>query len=170
MPNILQAKALRLKLNINVIVFKILLSCPEIGLHKSKHMREKTIENKQHYSEAFKRMVIQEYLNTGVSKMSLLKKYNIKMKSGIQRWMRQMDYENIHQKTGYLPDTNTTASLTSKKVKEDSSATEDELKARIRELERLLEDEQLRSEAYNRIIDIAEKEHHIPIRKKPNTR
>lgn len=41
---------------------------------------------------------------------------------------------------------------------------------RIKELERLLEDEQLRSEAYRRMIDIAEKEYHVPIRKKPNTK
>ena len=48
--------------------------------------------------------------------------------------------------------------------------TEQELQARIKELERRLEDEQLRSEGYSRIIDIAEKEYNIPIRKKPNTK
>jgi transposase len=131
-------------------------------------MIDKVKQEKQHYSESFKRMVIQEYLNTGVSKKFLLRKYDIKMKSGIQRWMRQLGYENIRPKTGYLPRINTTVSLASEKVKKGNS--ECKLEARIKELERLLEDEQLRSEAYNRIIDIAEKEHNIPIRKKPNTK
>lgn len=133
-------------------------------------MKGKAGDVKQRYSEAFKRMVIQEYLNTGVSKMSLLKKYDIRMKSGIQRWMRQMGYENIRLKVGYLPDINTATPLTPKKSKEVNSNNEDQLKARIQELERLLEDEQLRSEAYNRIIDIAEKDFNIPIRKKLGTK
>jgi len=47
---------------------------------------------------------------------------------------------------------------------------EHKLEARIKELERLLEDEQLRSEAFSRIIDIAEREYNIPVRKKPNTK
>ncbi|OYZ29813.1 MAG: hypothetical protein B7Y24_14455 [Sphingobacteriales bacterium 16-39-50] len=44
------------------------------------------------------------------------------------------------------------------------------LLARIKQLERQLEDEQLRSEAYNKMIDIAERELNIPIRKKSNTK
>jgi hypothetical protein len=44
------------------------------------------------------------------------------------------------------------------------------LKKRIKELERLLEDERLKSEAYNRMIELTEKELKISIRKKANTR
>lgn len=133
-------------------------------------MTEKKDQNKQHYSEPFKRMVIQEYLNTGVSKMFLLRKYNIRMKSGIQRWMHQLGYENIRPKTGYLTSSITTVSLAAKKTNDKTSDPAHKLEARIKELERLLEDEQLRSEAYSRIIDIAEKEYNIPVRKKPNTK
>ena len=101
--------------------------------------------------------------------MSLLKKYNIRFKSGIQKWMRHYNYEDIHVKARYLP-TATLPSLTAKKTTLlDGDATQ-ALEKRIKELERLLEDEQLRSEAYNRIIDIAEKEFNLPIRKKPNTK
>ena len=50
------------------------------------------------------------------------------------------------------------------------SLSEATLLARIKELERQLEDEQLRSDAFNRMIDIAEKELQIPIRKKSNTK
>ena len=125
-------------------------------------------EEKSGYSESFKRAVIGEYLASGVSKMSLLKKYGIRYKSAIQKWMKQYGYEDIHKKTGSLPST-PIFSVPAKKKKISPSA-ESAQEARIKELERLLEDEQLRSEAYSRMIDIAEKEFHIPIRKKPNTR
>ena len=45
-----------------------------------------------------------------------------------------------------------------------------ELQKRIAELERQLQDEKLRSEAYQRMIEKAEKELHIQIRKKPFSR
>lgn len=65
-----------------------------------------------------------------------------------------------------------TQSLATKKqnISADHHSSSHELEKRIKKLERLLADEQLRSEAYQRIIDIAEKEFHIPIRKKPNTK
>jgi len=50
------------------------------------------------------------------------------------------------------------------------SLSEATLLTRIKELECQLEDEQLRSEAYNRMIDIAERNLNIPIRKKSNTK
>lgn len=42
----------------------------------------------QQYSEKFKRQVCEEYLRTGQTKKSLLNKYDIRMKSGIQTWLR----------------------------------------------------------------------------------
>ena len=130
-------------------------------------MKEKKSKGVQHYSGSFKRKVCEEYLLTGQSKMSLLKKYDIRMKSGIQKWLRQLGYEDIHQKARYW---GSSQSSLAKKTTDTSASKADSLEKRIKELERLLEDEQLRSEAYSRIIDIAEKEFHIPIRKKPNTK
>jgi transposase len=121
------------------------------------------------YPESFKRSVIEEYLRTACTKKFLLKKYDIKTKGGIQIWMRQLGYADIHQKPGYLAAT-TIPPLATKKDITGESASNQELEKRIKELERLLEDEQLRAEAYERIIDIAEKEFHIPIRKKHNTK
>ena len=51
----------------------------------------------QIYSEAFRRKVIEEYLTSNVSKLFLLRKYGIKMKSGIQRWMKLYGYEDNKQ-------------------------------------------------------------------------
>ena len=46
----------------------------------------------------------------------------------------------------------------------------EDLRERVKELERELEDEQLKSEAYSKLIDLAESEHRIAIRKKANTK
>jgi transposase len=118
----------------------------------------------QIFNEAFKRKVCDEYLRTGVPKTSLLAKYNIKYRSAIQTWLKQLGYVDIYQKVSYLDIKNQIALATKKSTKRISS--DQTLENRIKELERLLEDEQLRSDAYKRMIDIAEKELNIPIRKK----
>jgi transposase-like protein len=132
-------------------------------------MREKELDKKRYYSELFKRKVVEEYLSSGQSKMSLCKKYDIRMKSGIQRWIRQLGYEDIHQKVRYLSSPNI-LTLATKNTSDSVSEPLHLLENRIKELERRLEDEQLRSDAYQRIIEIAEKEFNIPIRKKSNTK
>jgi len=132
-------------------------------------MIQKTSNGLHHYSLQFKHSVIEEYLRTGHSKIFLEKKHDIKIKSGIHRWMQQLGYEDIHQKAGYLGKT-IIPPLAAKRIKKEVCDTDQVLESRIKELERLLEDEQLRSEAYERIIDLAEKKFHIPIRKKPNTK
>lgn len=102
-------------------------------------MKEQAISKKRHYSELFKRKVIEEYLHSGQSKMSLLKKYDIKMKSGIQRWMQQLGYEDIHQKARYLIP-NITSKLANNKPFNSAPVSEQSLESRVKELERQLED------------------------------
>lgn len=106
-----------------------------------------------------------EYLRTGVPKTHLLAKYNIKYRSAIQSWLKQLGYTDIYQKVPYL-DIKTHLDLANRKTKKQTTAADQSLENRVKELERLLEDEQLRSEAYKRMIDIAERELNIPIRKK----
>ncbi|HEU4859478.1 MAG TPA: hypothetical protein VFT15_06570 [Chitinophagaceae bacterium] len=122
-----------------------------------------------HYEETFKREVIQEYLATGCTKMFLIRKYNIQFKSAIQTWMRILGYSDPYRdqqrpKFGKI----TFTSLAKRSNTNTKSRTE--LQKRVQELERQLEDERLRSEAYARIIEKAEKELKIPIRKKPSTK
>ena len=97
-------------------------------------MKEKEALKTRHYPEAFKRKVVEEYLSTGASKVSLLKKYDIRMRSGIQKWMRQLGYQDIHQKAGYLSSPKipilAAKKTSSSSVKEPSQS----LEARIKEL------------------------------------
>jgi len=121
----------------------------------------------QIYSEPFRRKVIEEYLSSNVSKMSLLRKYGIKSKSGIQRWMKRYGYQ---EKQPIVPTFTCTSSYALVRKMNTGKANKKELEEKIRELERQLQDEKLRSEAYARMIEKAEKELKIPIRKKSNTK
>lgn len=116
--------------------------------------------------ESFKRMVIEEYLSSGCSKEHLLAKYGIRGKGAIQRWMRQYGYEDIHRKRMIRFAIPSSPTIPMAKKSNDVR----ELQKKIKELERQLEDEKLRSEAYSRIIDIAERELKIPIKKKSDTK
>ena len=126
----------------------------------------KQIEGKviQLYSEGFKRKVIEEYLSTGVAKMDLLRKYGIKTKSGIQRWMKRLGYVDNNPKIKF------TAIILPAVAKQVDPNSSEELQKKIKELERQLENEKLRSEAYARMIEKAEKELKISIKKKLGTR
>jgi transposase len=128
-------------------------------------MEKIIIDGRRHYPLVFKHSVIKEYLSGELGHKALLRKYDIRVNGGIVRWMRQLGYIDNAEKDRYLPPLKPLSLPPNK----ENKATPD-LQQRIKELERQLEDEQLRSEAYRRIIDIAEKDYNIPIRKKPNTR
>jgi transposase len=117
--------------------------------------------------ESFKRLVVDEYLSTGCSKGYLLRKYNIRGKSAIHEWLTNYGYQDLprRQITRF---TSPQASTPPPMAKDNTDV--QALQKRIKDLERQLEDEKLRSEAYARIIDLAERELKIPIKKKPSTK
>jgi transposase-like protein len=132
---------------------------------------EKINKDIQVYPEAFKRKVIDEYLSGSSTKMDLLRKYGIKTKSGIQRWMKSLGYVDEGNAVIRKPTTvNVTLSCMPQKTTPAQSEDALLLQKKIEELQRQLEDEKLRSEAYQRMIEKAEKELNISIRKKPYTR
>ncbi|TDO28802.1 hypothetical protein BC659_0882 [Sediminibacterium goheungense] len=60
---------------------------------------EHKVEIRQMFDESFKRKVIEEYLSTRQSKMSIQCKYNIHFKSAICTWMKRLGYtEKVEQK------------------------------------------------------------------------
>ena len=120
----------------------------------------------QVYSEEFKRQVIEEYLAGGIGMKAILRKYKIGGQDTVNRWLKKVGYKDLRSAGRPKFAVITSAVLSKKK----DSANQDDLAKKIIELERRLEDERLRSEAYARIIEKAEKELKFPIRKKPNTR
>lgn len=122
-----------------------------------------------HYDRAFKRKVIEEYLATGCSKMYLLRKYDIQFKSAIQTWMRILGYSDPGT-SGQSFKFGQIIFAPLPKEKSDTPSDIADLQKKIRELERQLEDEKLRSEAYARMIEKAEEELKISIKKKSGTK
>jgi hypothetical protein len=114
--------------------------------------------------------VIEEYLRTGVPKKELIVKYDIRSKGAFKSWMRQLGYEDFYVKSSSLKANHNNIEMVEESNRNEPEGDKETLTKRIKELERLLEDERLKSEAYSRMIELAEKELKISIRKKANTR
>lgn len=140
------------------------------------------------FSQAEREFIIQEYLSTGISKQEIWKKYTGKSDHGrLLDWMRKLGYTSVIQKVDKLESPSHTMQQQVKKLSNQQEAIEanqqklgereKELEATILVLEKklklsnqALEEEKIRAIAYSTMIDIAEKEFSIPIRKKPSTK
>ena len=119
------------------------------------------------YPESFKREVVNEHLRTGIPKAHLQLKYGIKFKSAIFHWMKEQGYLPT---PGNNPNLGLINKLNLAKKSKNTSSSLSELENKIALLERQLEDERLRTELYKRMVEIAEREYKIPIRKNSNTK
>lgn len=115
-------------------------------------------------NKAQRREIIEEYLSGEETKATIWQRHTGQQKErgGLLRWMRQLGYLDKNESENVIP----LITMASKKPK----STKEELERRIKELENQLLDSQLKAEAYRRMIDIAEKDLKISIRKKPNTK
>jgi transposase len=115
-----------------------------------------------HFTDEFKFMVIQEYLNTDISHRELKKKHGVSGNSSISNWMRKFGGNKV---------TDEQISIQKAMSKEeDKTPQERKLEAKIKELEKALEQERLRTLALNTMINIAERDLKISIRKKSGTK
>jgi transposase len=105
--------------------------------------------------------VVMEYLNTDATQGELMAKYNFGGRN-ISKWMRKFGLKSPDPQT--LEMHKQMAKETSKTPKER------ELEQKIKELEKALDYEKLRTRALETMIDIAENDLKIPIRKKPGTK
>jgi transposase len=112
-----------------------------------------------HYSQAFKLQVVEEVLQGEISKEQARRKYGLRGKSAVLNWMRKFDVAGYKQMPSCF-----------EHMKEEEKKNQSALEKRVKELERALEDAQLKAEGYNRMIDIAERELKISIRKKSSTK
>ena len=112
-----------------------------------------------------KDQIIQEYLNTGCGYRKLQEKYGIS-RTTICKWVQV--YQVIHN----LPPTDLQQKhyISSMKNKKHSvSENEQELLEKIASLEKQLKHQELKAEVLDTLINVAEKELNISIRKKPGT-
>ena len=116
-----------------------------------------------------KDQIIQEYLNTGCGYRKLQAKYGIS-RTTICKWV--MIYQGVHnlqptdlQRKHYV----NPMAQKAKKEQEAVSGNEAALLQKIAVLEKQLAHQELKAEVLNTLINVAEKQLNIPIRKKPGT-
>ena len=106
-----------------------------------------------YYSDEFKESVVKEVLDGLISKEEARRRYGIKAYSAVLNWIRKFEGSK-------------TRPMSTKKKLGTSGKTLEELEAENQRLKQELEMEQLRTRALNVMIDIAEDQFKIPIRKK----
>ena len=121
------------------------------------------------YSLELRHKICKEHIIDGVKMADLVRKYELSCHSLIHSWLRKLGYlPGLNRKTGvaYLRFENEDS--LKKKSTHSKNLTEEQKKIAL--LQKELEDARLLAEGYRRMIEIAETELKIPIRKKPNTK
>lgn len=114
------------------------------------------LRTRPQYEEGFKRQVVAEVMRGDISQSAARRKYGILGHSTIKKWI--VKYEGIPKPTKLWP------------MAKTPKLSPEEYEKRIRELERMLEDERLRRVGYEQMIKIAERELDIRIEKKSDTK
>ncbi len=109
------------------------------------------------YSEEFKRHVCDNFLTGTLSRTEVERKHEVGH-GRLTYWLKEFGYEYKKPEPLLLP------------VMPETSKSNQEQSASMSELKKELEDAKLLAEAYRRIIDKAEQELKIDIRKKSNTK
>ena len=114
-----------------------------------------------YYSEEMKLKIIKQVLTGSISMSQAQKNYNIGGNCTISRWISKFMSQNDPQVNKGV-----TTMIERHSEEKDPKGEIARLKAKIKQLEDQLEYEKLRSEAYETMIQIAEKEFKLPIKKK----
>lgn len=116
------------------------------------------------YSKTFKIKVCEAYLQSNLTKREIWKKYTgYKEEHGsLLKWLRELGYEKHEQ----IPTFVTNMEKEHFQKQEPQTEGTSVLQQKIKLLEKQLEEEKLKSFAYSTMIDVAEKELNISIRKK----
>lgn len=128
----------------------------------------------KYFTDSEKHQIIQELLESGCTKRDIWEKYtgHEEEHGQLLRWMRQLGYDTSVKTR--RPNFAENSFPMKKKKTVNNKGHEDfealQLKKRIAELEEQLKDAEMKAIAYSTMVDIAEKEFKIPIRKKYNTK
>src|SRR5688572_29629695 len=121
------------------------------------------------YSLELKHQICKEHIENGLSLRDCVEKYNLSSHSLVHDWLRQLGYiagMNRRTRNAYIGIEN--FKLLPDKPKKNRPLTQEQQQVAL--LKKELEDLKLQAEGYRRMIEIAETELKIPIRKKLNTK
>jgi hypothetical protein len=141
-------------------------------------MDKKIIQkSRRYFTDREKHQVIREFLSSGLTKREIWQKHTggADERGHLLRWMRELGYDVDTRKRMPNIVPNLHAMPRKQKVEKSTGDQADsfealQLKKRIAELEKQLKDAELKAIAFSTMVDIAEKEFNIPIRKKLNTK
>jgi hypothetical protein len=118
--------------------------------------------------------IIREMLSSNCTRAGIWRKYTGQLEEHgfLLRWMRQLGYpaELTTRRSTFGGNNNLMAKKQTTTAKAEESFEILQLKKRISELENQLKDAEMKAIAFSTMVDIAEKEFNIPIRKKLNTK
>ena len=118
--------------------------------------------------------IIQEMLSSDCTRAAIWRKYTGQSEEHgfLLRWMRQLGYpaELANRRPTFGGNNSLMAKKQATTPEEEESFEVLQLKKRISELENQLKDAEMKAIAFSTMVDIAEKEFNIPIRKKLNTK
>ncbi len=121
------------------------------------------------YSLDLQHIICKEHIEDGIKLAHLVRKYNLSTHSLLHDWLRKLGYlpgYNRRSRVEYIGIE--TSSTVNKNPSKDKSLTAEQKQIQL--LNKELEDAKLLAEGYRRMIELAEQELKISIRKKPNTK
>ena len=138
--------------------------------------RRKIIQKKgKHYSETERHSIIREMLKNNWTKQYVWELYTgePEERGQLMRWMRTLGYVKEIKHKQFKSSSRPMRKY--RKHQEEAKLEPNpfemlKLKKRVEELEKQLKDSEMKAIAYAAMVDLAEKEFNIPIRKKLNTK
>lgn len=132
------------------------------------------LRSKNSFTTTERHQIIRELLETRCSKREIWERYtgHVEEHGNLLKWMRQLGYKEEDSSRSFTFDKN--ISLMTKKKSTLKIPEEPieiyRLRRRISELEDQVKDAEMKALAFSTMVDMAEKEFKIPIRKKLNTK
>jgi len=131
------------------------------------------LRNGSSFTISERHQIIQEMLSSNCTKREIWMKYTGQHEEHgcLLKWMRQLGYDE-HSNRRFNFDGNRLLMTNKKKTLQIGEESFEilQLKKRVLELENQLKDAEMKAIAFSTMVDIAEKEFKIPIRKKLNTK
>lgn len=134
---------------------------------KSNYERKEVETDKYVFDETDKIAIAREYHERRCPASEIVTKYHISSAVVLYGWLDK--YLNERVCVSLQPETDNESDM-SKKSKQQLEEELKEMKAEIKRLQEALEMEKLRSKAFDTMIDVAEANFNIPIRKKAGTK
>lgn len=128
----------------------------------------------KHFSNSERHKIIQEFISSGCTQQEIWEKYTGQRQAHghLVRWMRKLGY-SVDPPAGrcsFVKINNVMSKKVPPQIPPVDSLENLQLQKRVRELEIQLKDAEMKAIVFSTMIDIAEKEFNIPIRKKANTK